>query len=116
MMNKSIKALASGLQAGDFSSLELTRYFLDRINRHDELNAFITVTEEQALAAAKAADEQIAAGSAGSLTGIPMAHKDLFCTDGVRTSCASKMLDNFIAPYNATSSRRMPCNACVMMW
>ncbi len=102
MINKSIKELASGLKAGDFSSVELTQYFLDRISDHDELNAFITITADQALAAAKSADEQIAAGSAGALTGIPMAHKDLFCTDGVRTSCGSKMLDNFIAPYNAT--------------
>ncbi len=102
MMNKSIKALAAGLQARDFSSVELTRYFLERIAEHDELNAFITVTEDQALAAAKVADERISAGSASALTGIPMAHKDLFCTDGVRTSCASRMLDNFIAPYNAT--------------
>ena len=103
MKTKSLTELSAGLKAGDFSSVELTQYYLDRIAKYDtDLNAFITVTEEQALAGAKAADEQIAAGSAGALTGIPMAHKDLFCTDGVRTSCGSKMLDNFIAPYNAT--------------
>ena len=103
MITKSLTELSAGLKAGDFSSVELTQYYLDRIAKYDaDLNAFITVTEEQALAGAKSADEQIAAGSAGALTGIPMAHKDLFCTDGVRTSCASKMLDNFIAPYNAT--------------
>ncbi|HIP81667.1 MAG TPA: Asp-tRNA(Asn)/Glu-tRNA(Gln) amidotransferase subunit GatA, partial [Leucothrix mucor] len=103
MKNKSLAELSVGLKQGDFSSVELTQYYLDRIAKYDsDLNAFITVTEEQALAGAKSADEQIASGSAGALTGIPMAHKDLFCTDGVRTTCASKMLDNFIAPYNAT--------------
>ncbi|KAG1707737.1 Glutamyl-tRNA(Gln) amidotransferase subunit A [Nymphon striatum] len=103
MKTKSITELGAGLRSGEFSSVELTQYYLDRIAKYDsELNSFITVTEEQALEAAKNADEQIAAGTAGALTGIPMAHKDLFCTDGVRTSCASKMLDNFIAPYNAT--------------
>ena len=103
MITKSLTELSAGLKAGDFSSVELTQYYLDRIAKYDnDLNAFITVTEEQALAGAKAADERIAAGTAGALTGIPMAHKDLFCTDGVRTTCASKMLDNFIAPYNAT--------------
>lgn len=103
MINKSLTELSQGLQAGDFSSVELTQYYLDRIAEYDDdLNAFITVTDEQALAMAKAADEQIANGSAGTLTGIPMAHKDIFCTDGVRTSAGSKVLDNFIAPYNAT--------------
>ncbi len=103
MITKSLTELSTSLKAGDFSSVELTQFYLDRIAKYDgELNSFITVTEEQALAGAKAADEQIAAGTAGALTGIPMAHKDLFCTDGVRTSCASKMLGNFIAPYNAT--------------
>ncbi len=103
MITKSLTELSAGLKAGDFSSVELTQYYLDRIEKYGaDLNAFITVTTEQALIGAKAADEQIAAGTAGALTGIPMAHKDLFCTDGVRTSCGSKMLDNFIAPYNAT--------------
>ena len=103
MINKTLAELSSSLKAGEFSSVELTQYFLDRITKHDaDLNSFITVTEEQALASAKNADEQIASGSSGALTGIPIAYKDLFCTDGIRTSCASKMLDNFIAPYNAT--------------
>ena len=103
MYTKTLKELSAGLKAGDFSSVELTRHFLQRIASHDsDLNAFITVTEEQALIGAKQADKYIASGSAGVLTGIPMAYKDLFCTDGVRTSCGSKMLDNFIAPYNAT--------------
>ena len=108
MITKTLAELSAGLNAGDFSSVELTQYFLDRISKYDgDLNSFITVTEEQALAGAKNADEQIAAGSAGALTGIPIAYKDLFCTDGIRTTCASKMLDNFIAPYNATAVEKL---------
>jgi len=103
MINKSLAELSLGLQTGKFSSVELTQHYLDRIAKYDgEINSFITVTDEQALAMAKSADEQIASGSANALTGIPMAHKDIFCTDGVRTSAGSKVLDNFVAPYNAT--------------
>lgn len=103
MHNKTLTELAADLRAGAYTSVELTQHFLDRIAKYDgELNSFITVTPEQALAEAAAADAQIAAGTAGPLTGIPMAHKDIFCTDGVKTSCGSKMLDNFIAPYDAT--------------
>lgn len=103
MISKSLTELSIGLQAGKFSSVELTQYYLDRIAKYDpEINAFITVTNEQALAMAETADKQLAAGLGSALTGIPIAHKDIFCTDGVRTSAGSKMLDNFIAPYNAT--------------
>jgi len=103
MHDKSIAELSAGLKSGEFSSVELTRHFLDRIAAHDgRLNSFITVTEEGALAQAAAADARIQAGDAGPLTGIPLAHKDIFCTRGVRTSCASKMLDPFVAPYDAT--------------
>lgn len=103
MHNKSLTELAAGLRAGDFTSVELTQHFLDRIEKYDDsLNSFITVTPEVALSQAAEADAQIAAGTAGPLTGIPMALKDIFCTDGVKTSCGSKMLDNFISPYDAT--------------
>ena len=103
MHNKSLTELAADLRAGVYTSVELTQHFLDRIEQHDgSLNSFITVTAEQALAMAAEADAQIAAGTAGPLTGIPVAHKDVFCTDGVKTSCGSKMLDNFVAPYDAT--------------
>lgn len=102
MHNKTLAQLSQALHAGEISSTELTQYFLERIRQHDsQLNSFITVTEDLALAQAKAADEKFKSGDAGFLTGIPMAHKDIFCTKGVRTSCASKMLDNFIAPYDA---------------
>jgi len=101
-----LSELASGLARRDFSSVELTQHFLTRIDRFDRasnggLNSFITVTPEQALAQAAAADAQRAQGHADALTGVPLAQKDIFCTDGIRTSCGSKMLDNFIAPYNA---------------
>ena len=102
MHNKSITELAQGLRSGAFSSVELCQAFLHRIKQHEVLNSFVTVTAELALQVAKRADEQIATGDAPLLTGIPIAHKDIFCTFGVKTSCGSKMLDNFIAPYNAT--------------
>ncbi len=103
MHNKSLTELSVALKSGTISSVELTQHYLDRIKQHDDkLNCFVTVTEEQALASAKAADQQIADGTAGVLTGIPIAQKDIFCTEGVRTACGSKMLDNFISPYNAT--------------
>ncbi len=116
MHQKSIRQLATSLRAGEFSSVELTRWFLDRIREHDgRLNSFITVTGEQALEQAAAADARIAAGDATPLTGIPIAHKDIFCTDGVRTSCASRMLDNFVAPYDATVVTRFKEAGAVLL-
>jgi len=103
MHNKTLSELSAGLAAGDFSSEELTRAFLGRIEKFDaQLNSFITVTADAALAQARAADARRAQGEAAPLTGIPLAQKDIFCTNGTRTSCGSKMLDNFIAPYDAT--------------
>ena len=116
MHDKTLTELKAGLQAGDFSSRELTEHFLERIKRHDgELNSFITVTEEQALRQADAADQAIAAGDHRLLTGLPIAHKDIFCTEGVRTSCGSRMLDNFIAPYTATAVEKMAAEGAVML-
>lgn len=102
MHNKTLTELAQGLRNKQYSSVELTRFFLDRINQHQDLNCFITVSEESALAQARAADARLAAGDTTPLTGIPIAQKDIFCTQGIKTSCGSKMLDNFIAPYDAT--------------
>jgi len=114
--NKSVTELSAMLQAGEVSSVELTQYFLDRIkNNDDKLNSFITVCEEQALAQAKESDEKLKAGNAPVLTGVPIAHKDIFCTNGVRTSCASKMLDNFISPYDATVVTKMREAGVVML-
>ena len=103
MHNKSVAELSRELESGKVSSVELAHQFLDRIKQQDgQFNSFISVTEDQALADAKAADEQRAAGNATPWTGIPFAHKDIFCTDGVRTTCGSRMLENFVPPYNAT--------------
>ena len=113
---KSVTELSAMLQAGEVSSVELTRYFLDRIKNSDEkLNSFISVCEEQALAQAKESDEKLKAGNAPALTGVPIAHKDIFCTDGVKTSCGSKMLDNFISPYDATVVKNMREAGVVML-
>lgn len=111
---RTIAALAAGLRAREFSSEELTRHFLERIGRHEGLNAFITVTAEAALTAAREADRRLAAGTGGPLEGIPIAHKDIFCTRGVRTSCGSRMLDSFIAPYDATVVSRLAQAGAVM--
>jgi aspartyl-tRNA(Asn)/glutamyl-tRNA(Gln) amidotransferase subunit A len=103
MHNKTLAELSSGLANKTFSSEEITQHFLDRIKLLDnQYNSFITVTAEQAIAQAQSADALRANGQANPLTGVPIAHKDIFCTKDVRTSCGSKMLDNFIPPYNAT--------------
>ncbi len=103
MHSKTIAELAAGLKKGDFSSEELTKSFLQRVKEFDpDINSFITVSEDHALAQARVADESIAKGNASALTGIPFAQKDIFCTNGIKTTCGSKMLDNFIAPYDAT--------------
>ncbi|HET7650992.1 MAG TPA: amidase, partial [Gammaproteobacteria bacterium] len=116
MHNKTLAELARELKARNISSEELTRAFLARIERFNpELNAFITVLQEQALAEARAADQRIAAGEAGPLTGLPIAQKDIFCTQGVKTSCGSKMLDNFVAPYDATLIERLRQAGSVML-
>jgi aspartyl-tRNA(Asn)/glutamyl-tRNA(Gln) amidotransferase subunit A len=116
MHDKTIAELALGLKNKEFSSVELTQAFLARIKLHDPaLNSFVTVTEETAQAQAQAADERIAQGEAGLLTGVPIAQKDIFCTKGVRTSCGSKMLDNFIAPYSATVVERFDAAGAVML-
>lgn len=115
MHNKTIAQLAKDLCSGEFSSVELTTAFLDRIKQHSSLNAYITVTEDLALQQAKEADIRLAKGDAPILTGIPIAQKDIFCTEGVKTSCGSKMLDNFIAPYNATVVEKFNSAGAVML-
>ena len=111
-----IAELARGLRERAFSSRELTQYFLDRIARLDgSLNSFVAVTPERALAQADAADQRLAAGNTTLLTGIPLAHKDLFCTRGVTTACGSRMLSNFVAPYDATAVTRLDDAGAVML-
>ena len=115
-MNKTIKQLQAGLAKREFSSTEITAEYLSKIKQtNPDINAFITVTEEQAKAQAKTADELIAAGKGTALTGIPLAHKDIFCTDGVLTSCGSKILENFIAPYNANVIEKFESQNTVML-
>ncbi len=116
MKEKTLAELSTMLGNREVSSVELTRYFLDRIEQFDsDYNSFISVTAELALRQAEQADRQIAQGEHGALTGLPIAHKDIFCTQGVRTSCGSKMLDNFIAPYDATVVERMKRAGTVML-
>jgi aspartyl-tRNA(Asn)/glutamyl-tRNA(Gln) amidotransferase subunit A len=120
MHNQSIKALAAGLRAKQFSSRELTQHYLKRIETLDpQLNSFISVTAEQALRQADAADARLAKGGddalAAPLLGIPLAQKDIFCTEGVKTSCGSRMLDNFVAPYDATIVNKLHRDAGMVM-
>lgn len=112
----SVLELSKALQAKKFSSRELTAHFIERVKKKDrDLNAFITVTEDQAMAEAARADAMIERGEAGPLTGIPVAHKDLFCTKDVRTSCGSRMLDNYLSPYDATVVERCRGHGMVML-
>ena len=112
----SIGELGRSLENRQISSVELTRHFLGRIERlNPALNALITLTAEQALLTAAAADRRRGAGERGPLLGIPLIHKDIFCTDGVRTSCGSRMLDNFIAPYDATVVTQLKATDTVML-
>ena len=108
-----LKAL---LDRGEVSARELADYFLARIERLDgDLNSFVTVTAEQARNQADAADALRSKGEAGVLNGLPIAHKDIFCTNGVRTSCGSRMLDNFVSPYDATVVEKMRAAGAVML-
>ena len=116
MVDQSIASLAKKLRAKEISSVELTQDYLARIKQLDgQLNSFITVTDEVALAQAEAADKLIAAGSTSALAGIPIAHKDLFCTNGILTTCASKMLYNFVPPYESTVTGRMLASGAVTL-
>ena len=114
MHNLTIAEQIIGLKNRDFSSLELTQHYLDRIN-DSELNAFISITKEHAINQAKLADSILAKGNATKLTGIPYAHKDIFCTKGIKTSAGSKMLDSFISPYDATLSEKLNSENMVML-
>ena len=108
MITASVGELSRALNARRLSSVELTGALLDRIDAANRtLNAFLTVDREGALARAKAADARIAAGTSSPLTGIPLAHKDVIMTEGLRTSCGSRMLENFVAPYSAFVAERL---------
>ena len=113
---QTLTQLARDLRARKVSSVELVRTFLARIEASQpELNAFVSITAEQALADAEAADQRLAGGGGGALEGVPIGHKDLFCTAGVRTSCGSRMLANFVSPYDATVVARLKAAGAVML-
>lgn len=112
MIHASLKELSQALVAKQISSVELSTLFLDRIQRlNPDINAFVTVDRDKSLAMARAADARIAAGTAGPLTGIPVAQKDIFCAEGWTTTCGSKMLANFVSPYDATVIHKMHAEA-----
>ena len=116
MLNASLNELSAALAQKKISSAELTQLFLDRTSRlNGALNAFITVDAEKSLAQARAADERIAKGDAKPLTGIPVAHKDIFVTKGWRTTCGSKMLSNFVSPYDAHVIERFNAAGAVIL-
>jgi len=103
MIERSISALSQALAAREISSVELTQLYLERIARHNpSINAFITVDAEKSIAQARAADQLRRVGEVGPLNGIPLAQKDIFCTRGWLTTCASKILENFVSPYDAS--------------
>ena len=113
---KTAAEIGRGIHAGEFSSEEVTRHFLQRIEQgNPRLNAFVTVTAERALADARRADAAIADGRGGPLTGVPIAHKDIFCTDGILTTCGSRMLSGFVSPYDATVVERLDAAGTVLL-
>jgi aspartyl-tRNA(Asn)/glutamyl-tRNA(Gln) amidotransferase subunit A len=108
--------IGRALRAREYSSVEVTHHFLERIGRAGKaLNAFVTVTGERALEDARRADARIARGEGGPLTGVPLAHKDIFCTEGILTTCGSRMLSNFVAPYDATVVERLAAAGMVLL-
>jgi len=114
--DKGVAELSRALQAREVSSVELTQALLERVTRHQgDLNAFISITAEAALAEAARADAQLRSRDAGPLTGVPMAHKDIFCTRGQKTTCGSRMLADFISPYDATVVERLRAAGIVML-
>ncbi len=115
MFDKTVAELSSALRARKVSSPELTQVFLGRIARYKRLNAFITVHAERALKQAGVADQRIQQGHGGPLTGIPIAQKDIFCTDGLPTTCGSRMLANFVSPYDATTIRKFKDAGAVLL-
>jgi len=116
VLNSTVTELSAALAAKQVSSVELTKLFLDRIRGlNGKLNAFITVDEERSLAQATVADERRARGDAGPLTGIPVAHKDIFCTRGIRTTCGSRMLAGYVSPYDAHVIERFNAAGAVLL-
>ena len=113
---KSVKEILTAIKNKDVSVIELTSNYLDKIKeRDDELNCFVTLTEEFALNKARKIDEEIAKNKVRALSGLPIAQKDIFCTKNIKTSCGSKMLDNFVSPYNATVIEKLNNAGTIML-
>ena len=112
---ESLQALQQGLRDGTYTSVELCQAYLNRIAAAEHLNSYITVVPEIALAQARRADQRRTEGDNGALLGLPLAHKDVFCTQGITTTCGSRMLDNFVAPYDATVVSRLGEAGCVTL-
>jgi aspartyl-tRNA(Asn)/glutamyl-tRNA(Gln) amidotransferase subunit A len=115
MEQLSLAQLSDALKKKQFSSTELTQHFIRKIHAHQDLNAFISIDEEHALKQAQQADKQIQQGGHQTLTGIPMAVKDLFCTTRMTTTCGSKMLENFRSPYDATLMKNLYTNGSILL-
>ncbi|HMV05009.1 MAG TPA: Asp-tRNA(Asn)/Glu-tRNA(Gln) amidotransferase subunit GatA [Accumulibacter sp.] len=116
MIERSLHEMAQALAGKEISSVELTGLYLERIARHNPLlNAFLTVDAERSLAQARQADERLARGEQTALTGIPIAHKDIFCARDWRTTCGSKMLGNFVSPYDASVIERFQAAGAVLL-
>ena len=116
VLGMSVSALQTALRERSVSSVELTETFLERISAANKsLNAVVTVCADQALEQAQEADAAISRGEYQSLTGIPILHKDIFCTQGVRTTCGSKMLENFVPAYDATVVTKMKAEGAIML-
>lgn len=116
MHNKTLTEIRADLASGAYSSVEVTQYFLNRIHNLDsKYNSFISICDDYALKQAKQADEKIATKQAGAFTGLPIAHKDIFCTQDILTTCGSKMLHNFISPYDATLVEKYKQAGAVML-
>ncbi|MEO1203366.1 MAG: amidase family protein, partial [Pseudomonadota bacterium] len=113
---KTLTELKAGLDGGEFTAREIVEALIGRIESLDgNLNAFVTVLGESAIEQADASDARRAAGEAGPLEGLPIVHKDIFCTRGVRTTCGSRMLENFVSPYNATVVERLAAAGAIML-
>ena len=115
MHTQSLRALTEALQKRQFSSTELTAHFLNRIDKATSLNAFISIDAPAALSAAAVADKLLKKGTVNTLTGIPIAHKDIFCTERLPTTCGSKMLADFYSPYSATIVKRLEKQGTILL-
>ena len=112
----SVKEILTAIKNKDISVIELTSDYLNKIKKHDdELNCFITLTEDLALNKARKIDEEIAKNKIRALSGLPIAQKDIFCTKNIKTSCGSKMLENFVSPYDATVIEKLNNAGTIML-